>query len=236
MNEQKEYTRLFNKKMMKKFMYVLVMLMMMMFAEGKGVMAQYDAKAKKILDAMSTKYQSIPSFSANITYTLENKEDDIYESFEGEIGIKGEKFRLVAIEQEIIINDGNVWTYLVDENEVNIDTFDPEEDDVTPSNIYNLYKSGYKYMLFGEKTIDGENYDIVDMSPEDKESDYFRIRLVISKNNKVLRRFTLFAKSGNHYIYDITEFNSKANLPDSYFVFDINKHKDVEVIDLRIDN
>ena len=219
--------------MMKKLMYVLVMLMM--FA-GKGVMAQYDAKAKKILDAMSNKYQSIHSFSANITYTLENKEDDIYESFEGEIGIKGEKFRLVASEQEIIINDGNVWTYLAEENEVNIDTYDPEEDDVTPSNIYNLYKSGYKYILFGEKTIDDEIYDIVDLSPEDKDSDYFHIRLFISKNNKVLRRFTLFAKSGNHYIYDISDFNPKANLPDSYFVFDARKHKDVEVIDLRIDN
>lgn len=219
--------------MMKRFVYVFVMLMM--FA-GHGVMSQYDAKTKTILDAMSNKYQSIPSFSATITYTLENKEDDIYESFEGGIGIKGDKFRLIASEQEIIINDGNVWTYLADENEVNIDTYDPEEDDVTPSNIYDLYKSGYKYILFGENTIDGEKYDIVDLSPEDKDSDYFRIRLVISKNNKVLRRFILFAKSGNHYIYDITDFNSKANLPDSYFVFDTNKYKDVEVIDLRIDN
>ena len=34
--------------------------------------AQYDAKAKKVLDAMSAKYKSIPSFKAKISQHLEN--------------------------------------------------------------------------------------------------------------------------------------------------------------------
>ena len=203
---------------------------------GYHARAQYDPDARKILDGMSEKYQAIPSFSANIVYTLENVEDDLHESFEGEIGIKDDKFRLIADEQEIIINKNTVWTYLAEENEVNIDDYRPEDEDVTPSNIYNIYKKGYKYMLFGEEAIDGKNYSVVDLSPEDKDSDYFRIRLFIGKGDFVLRKFVMYAKSGNRYIYDIKDFNPNANLQDSYFIFDPGKYDNIDVIDLRIDN
>ena len=32
----------------------------------------------------------------------------------------------------------------------------------------------------------------------------------------------MFADSGNRYIYDIKNFNPEANLPESYFIFDID--------------
>lgn len=217
---------------MKRIVFVFVGLLLL----GSGTKAQYDPDARKILDRMSEKYQAIPSFSASIVYTLENTEDDIHESFEGEIGIKKEKFRLIAAEQEIIINNNTVWTYLAEENEVNIDTYDPEIEDVTPSNIYNIYQDGYKYILFGEEVIDGKSYSVIDLAPEDTDSDYFRIRLFIGTNDPVLRRFTLYAKSGNRYIYDIKNFNPTVNLPDSYFIFDVTRYEGIDVIDLRIDN
>jgi outer membrane lipoprotein-sorting protein len=200
------------------------------------VQAQYDAEAKKILDKMSAKYKSIPSFTASITYSLDNDEDDIHDSFSGTIGIKGEKFRMFATEQEIIINDGTVWTFLAEENEVNIDSYSPDEEDVTPSNIYSIYQDGYKYMLFGEETIKGKVYQVVDLSPEDVDGDYFRIRLYIGKSDSILKKFTMYAKSGNRYTYELSDFNPKAALKDDYFVFDASQYEEVEVIDLRMDN
>jgi len=198
-------------------------------------MAQRDPDAKKVLDAMSETYKTVHSFTADIIYSLVNVEDDINESFEGKIGVKQDKFRMVAEEQEIIISEGNVWTYLVEENEVNIDTYDPDESDISPSNIYTLYKKGYKYILFGQESIRGVSYNVVDLSPDDKDNEYFRIRLMINKSNNYLRMFTLYAKSGNRYIYEINNFNPNANLSDRYFVFDESSYKDVEVIDLRME-
>ena len=203
---------------------------------GGVTQAQYDADAKEVLDNMSAKYKSIESFTANIIYTLDNEEDDIHDSFQGEIGIKGDKFKMHAKEQEIIINEGDVWTYLADENEVNIDNYSPDEEDITPSNIYSIYQKGYKYMLFGQETLEGKLYQVVDLSPEDKDSDYFRIRLYIGSADSILKKFTMYARSGNKYSYNINDFDQKAALADSYFVFDPSKYDDVEVIDLRIDN
>jgi len=199
------------------------------------VSGQYDPKAKKVLDGMSDTYHNISSFTANIIYSMQNEEDDIDDSFEGKIGVKQDKFRLIAEDQEIIINDGNIWTYLSEENELSIDTYNPDDDDVTPSNIYTLYMKGYKYILYSEEPLNGIIHYVVDMSPEDKESEYFRIRLYINKSNSYLKKFILYAKSGNRYGYEINNFNPKANLSDQYFVFDEENHKDVEVIDLRMD-
>jgi outer membrane lipoprotein carrier protein len=214
-------------------MYCLSFLLILF---GGVTQAQYDADAKEVLDNMSAKYKSIDSFTATIIYTLDNEEDDIHDSFQGEIGIKGDKFKMHAKEQEIIINEGDVWTYLADENEVNIDNYSPDEEDITPSNIYSIYQKGYKYMLFGQETLEGKLYQVVDLSPEDKDSDYFRIRLYIGSSDSILKKFTMYAQSGNKYSYNINDFDQKAALADSYFVFDPSKYDDVEVIDLRIDN
>lgn len=196
--------------------------------------AQYEQAARNILDNMSEKYQTIHSFTADISYTLEN--EDFSDSFEAEIGMKGDAFRLTAENQEIIINNNTSWTYLTDENEVNISDYDPDSEEVSPSNIYNLYKSGYKYMVFGEETLKGKACNVVDLSPEEKDSDYFRIRLYIGKTDSILRKFVMYEKSGNRYIYDITNFNSNVNLPDSFFIFDVSQYKDIIVTDLRIGN
>ncbi len=216
----------------KNWIAVLVLLVL-----GSGIaQAQYEEDAKLVLDKMSAKYKKIASFSASITYALDNDEDDIHDSFTAKIGIKGTKFRMLAEGQEIIITDGTIWSYLSEENEVNIDDYTPDDDDVTPSNIYTIYKKGYKYMIFGEEKIDGKLYDVVDLSPEKEDGDYFRIRLYLGKTNSILRRFAMYAKSGNRYTYDITDFNQNVGLSDDYFVFNPSNYEDVEVVDLRIDN
>src|SRR5688572_9189538 len=98
--------------------------------------AQYDPKALEILDAMSKKYKSIPAFEANISYTLTNETEKINEEFKGKISVKGDKYKLVLPEQEVINNGTTMWTYLPEAIEVNIDTYDPNSDDLNPSKFY----------------------------------------------------------------------------------------------------
>src|SRR5687767_3815625 len=96
----------------------------------KMTFAQYDPKALETLDAMSKKYKSIPSFEANISYTLTNEVDKVNEEYKGKITVKGDKYKLVLPEQEVINNGTTMWTYLPEAKEVNIDTYDPTSDDI----------------------------------------------------------------------------------------------------------
>ena len=195
--------------------------------------AQYDPKAFEILEAMSNKYKAIPAFEANISYTLSNDVEKISEEFKGRISVKGDKFKLVLPEQEVINNGVTVWTYLPEAKEVNIDNFDPNADEVSPSKFYDIYKKGYKYLYLQEQTEGGVVCEIVDLVPEKKDAQYFKVRMNIVKKDKSIQSWTMFDKSGNRYKYTIAKFAPNAKIDDTFFTFDPKKYPGVEVIDLR---
>ena len=210
--------------------YVLVFLLVVV---AKIASAQYDPKALEILEAMSKKYKAIAAFEANLTSALTNETEGIKEEFKGKITVKGDKFKLLLEDQEIINNGTTVWTYLPAAKEVNIDNFDPKSDDINPVKIFDIYKKGFKYLYLGEKTEAGLVLEEVDLVPEKKNAQYFKIKMLISKKDKSIQSWTMFDKSGNRYKYLITKFVSNVKVDDSFFAFDAKKYPGVEVIDLR---
>ena len=195
--------------------------------------AQYDPKALEILDAMSKKYKSIPSFEANFSVVLTNDVEKINETFKGKMTVKGDKFRMVLPEQEVINNGSTIWTYLPDAKEVNIDNYDPSSEDVNPSKIYDLYKKNFKYLYLQERIEGGVMCEEIDLVPEKKDAQFFKIKMLINKKTKNVQSWTMFDKGGNRYKYSITAFTPDANVEDTYFSFDPKKYPGVEVIDLR---
>jgi outer membrane lipoprotein carrier protein len=198
-----------------------------------SVSAQYDPKALEILDAMSKKYRSIPAFEANITCNLSNDVDKVNDEFKGKITVKGDKFRMVLPEQEVINNGATIWTYLPEAKEVNIDNYDPSSEDINPSKIHEVYKKGYKYLYLQDKTDGGVMCEEIDLVPEKKDAQYFKIKMFINKKEKTVQSFTLFDKGGNRYKYTVSKFTPNAKVEDSFFTFDPKNYPGVEVIDLR---
>jgi outer membrane lipoprotein-sorting protein len=213
---------------MKKSILAILMLVFV-----KISMAQYDPKALETLDAMSKKYKAIPAFEANISCVMTNDVEKVNEEFKGKITVKGDKFRMTLPEQEVINNGTTTWTYLPEAKEVNIDNYDPNSDEVNPSKIYEIYKKNYKYLYLEEKTEGGVLVEVIDLVPEKKDAQYFKIRMNIGKKDRNVQSFILFDKSGNKYKYSISKFNPNANIADNFFTFDPKKYPGVEIIDLR---
>ncbi|GCC51654.1 outer membrane lipoprotein carrier protein LolA [Chryseotalea sanaruensis] len=195
--------------------------------------SQYDAKALETLEAMSKKYKAIPAFEANITSTMTNETEGIKEEFKGKITVKGDKFRLALEDQEIINNGVTVWTYLPAAKEVNIDNYDPGSDEINPSKIYEAYKKGFKYIYLTDKTENGVLCEEIDLIPEKRDAQYFKIKMMIGKKDKNIQSWTMFDKSGNKYKYTINKFTPNAAITDAFFTFDAKKYPGIEVIDLR---
>lgn len=213
---------------MKKSILALVLLVL-----TKVSMAQYDPKALEILDAMSKKYRSIPAYEASFSCLLTNDVEKINEEFKGKVTVKGDKFRMVIPEQEVINNGTTTWTYLPEAKEVNIDNYDPNSNDVNPSKIYEIYKKNCKYLYLEDKNEGGVMCEIVDLVPEKKDAQYFKIRMSINKKDKSIQSWTMFDKGGNKYKYTITKFVQNVSVDDNFFTFDPKKYPGVEVIDLR---
>ncbi|MEM9858319.1 MAG: outer membrane lipoprotein carrier protein LolA [Bacteroidota bacterium] len=198
-----------------------------------NLFGQYDPQARTILDNMSDKVRAIDAYSADISNSLVNEIDGINDTFEGKIIVQADKYKLELDEQVVINNGTTVWTYLPDVNEVNIDNYDPDEDEITPSKIYDAYKEGYKYILMGEETKNGALCSVIDLVPNDKDSQFYKIKLFIAKKDNLLKGWTMFERSGNKYLYEIKNFNSSISVKNSDFEFDATKYPGVDIIDLR---
>jgi outer membrane lipoprotein carrier protein len=208
-------------------------LVVLLLSVSASLRAQYDPKALEILEAMSKKYKAIPSFEASFSYTLTNETEKINEEFKGKMMVKGDKYRLSLPEQEVINNGTTVWTYLPEAKEVNIDNFDPNSEDINPSKFFEIYKKGFKYLYLEDKTEGGVVCEVVDLVPEKRDAQYFKVRMNIVKKDKSIHSWIMFDKAGNLYKYSITKFNAAAKIEDATFTFDTKKYPGVEVVDLR---
>lgn len=190
--------------------------------------AQYDPEALAVLDAMSAKYQNIEAFKAAFSQRIVNENAGIDESMAGDVTIKDTKF-LLEISGQQIFNDGeNVYNYNKDIGEVTISKYEPDGEEIAMSNIYELYKKGFKYILMATQA-NGDR--VVELDPEDRDKSYYKIQMTISAKDE-LKGFTVYEKSGNQYFYSINSLK-KVSVNDSFFTFDSTKYPDVEVLDFR---
>ncbi|MGC4022737.1 MAG: outer membrane lipoprotein carrier protein LolA [Cyclobacteriaceae bacterium] len=199
----------------------------------KSASAQYDPKALEVLDAMSKKYKSVTAFEATLKSTLENESSGVKDDFKGKITVKGDKYRLELPEQHVYNNGSTVWTYMPEQKEVNIDNYDQKSDDLNPTKFYDMYKSGFKYLLVGDKTENGVICDEIDLVPEKKNAQYFKIKMLIAKKDKSVISWVMFDRGGNKFKYTITKFTPNVKVDDSFFSFDKKKFPGVHEEDLR---
>lgn len=213
---------------MKKFVFLIFSLLVV-----QVTFAQYDAQALATLDAMSKKYKAYTSFEANITTTMTNETEGVKEEYKGKITVKGDKYKLVMSEQEIINNGTTQWTYIPAAKEVTVDNYDATSDEINPSKIYEIYKKGFKYLHNGEHTEAGVVVEEIDLVPEKKDAQFFKIKMLITKKDRSIQSWTMMDKSGNKYKYTISKFTPNVTVADTFFVFDAKKYPGVDVTDLR---
>jgi outer membrane lipoprotein-sorting protein len=83
-----------------------------------------------------------------------------------------------------------------------------------------------------QKKEGGQMYDVIDLTPENKNNQIYKIRLMVNRKDRSIRSFKTFEKNGNRYNYLITNF-TPVDVDEKTFVFDKSKYRNVEVVDLR---
>lgn len=197
--------------------------------------AQYDAKAKQILDNVSTKTKSYSTIKVDYMLTHENIQENIKESSQGTLELKGSKYKLGFMGNTIFCDAKTVWTFMKSSNEVNISTVEEGGEDVfNPATMLTIYEKGFKYKFIQERFEAGRALYVIDLFPEkvDKTS-YSKIRLNIDKDKNQIIQLQYFSKDENRFIIDVKKFEPNVALSDALFVFDKTKYPGVEVVDLR---
>lgn len=213
--------------MMKK-LFILIALM------PGFIFAQNTEKAKEILDKVTAKTKTYETIKADFSFTLENLQEEIEEAYQGNIVIKGDKYKAHLMDVDTYFDGKTQWTHMIDAKEVNVDEPDPEdESSLNPASIFTMYQSGFKYAYIGEKTTDGIAVYAIDLFPINRDKPFSRISLEIKKDDLQLFRIKQVGKDGNNYTIVVKKFVVNTAVDNSIFAFDKTAHPDVVVIDMR---
>lgn len=206
-----------------------------LFCVTQPAMAQTDAKAKTVLDAVTKKVKELKSFKANFTFKLTGgKAGSVTDTKKGTVSIKGQQYHVTLDGQEIICDTKTVWTYNKEAKEVQVSTYNPSEQSMSPAKLLtNFYDKEYNYSYKSEQKEQGKNCDRIELTPKTASQKVLKIELLVDKTTNMIAGGTYWEKNGNKYQYSISNFTPNANIPDTYFTWDAKAHPGVETVDLR---
>ena len=194
--------------------------------------AQKGKKAIQILDQVIEKNESYENIEVEFTYKMENPEAGIDESKTGILLVKGDKYRL-NIEDQIVISDGlNLYTLLIEDEEVMINSIEENSDAITPNNLLSSYKTNYKCKYVKEDRLLGKTVQIIELTPL-KGRTFTKITVIVNKELQQILSFSIYDKNGSMYSYLIDKFTPNIKLDPNTFVFTEDDYPDFEIVDMR---
>lgn len=200
-----------------------------------NVSGQNAPLGKDIVNAFSFKMQNLTSLMAKFSFTLENLQEKITDTHEGEIVVKGKKYNLELMGMQSYYDGVTKWQYNKEANEVTISKPTIIEggffDD--PTKLFKDYEKNFKSKFIGEQVVKGRNIYEIELYPIDLKTPYSKLNLTFDKKTLEPVQIKYQGKDGNNYIILVKVFRSNVIVRDERFTFEPKKHKGIEIIDMR---
>ncbi len=199
------------------------------------IFAQENPDATQAVKDFSQKMQTVKTINASFTFTLENLQEKITDTHQGKIIAKGNKYFLEMMGMEIYFDGTTKWQYIKEANEVTVSKQTTNDggflDD--PSKLFKDYDKNFKSKFIGEHKDKNRTIYELDFFPKDLNLPYSAVKLQFDRNTlePVLIRYQ--GKDGNNYIIKVKTFKSNLPVRDERFTFEPQKHKGIEIIDMR---
>lgn len=214
---------------MKQITLILTLLFVTLAAQ-----AQESSKAKAILDRAYNAYTASEGIKLSFKLYVTDSNGDAYRPETGTAMVKGDKFRITTNSVDTWFDGKTQWVLIKDVNEVNITNPTNEEvATISPLALLGMYKNGYTLRNPVSKTINGKSAHVIEMIPAKSNKEFVSVSVAIDKKSNTILQVNLKLKNGMTNKIDITKYIDNYKFANSDFVFDKNKHKGVEIIDLR---
>src|SRR5215204_7634467 len=212
---------------MKRF-YTILVLLIGVITIKTNAQATNDPDAKKVLDGVSAKFKTYKTVKSTFTFKTENAAGKALSSKNGTVWIKGNKYKVTIVGQEIFCDGLNVWNYDKSSNEVTITKFDNNSSGLTPQKMFtNFYDKDFLYKLNGEKKQGTKTLQEIEMTPTDKSKPFHKVYVYVDKTGKTLSSTKVMEKSGTRYSYTVNALTPNGTIDDKQFVFDAKKYAGV---------
>lgn len=221
---------------MRKILPILLLIPFALIAQN----AFDDKDATALLKASSAKYKSFASIAADFTLTTISPKrnptdaDAKYTQIQkGKVHLKGNKFKLSLMGNDMICDGKNIWTIIAKSKECQLNEYEESKEIFSPTKIFNLYENGFAYQTKEKKELKGRKITIIEMTPTNKKVSFFKIDAGIDETTKEILEIKVYEKNGTRYIYTLDKVNTDISLTDSFFSFDSKLYPGIKIVDLR---
>ena len=194
-----------------------------------------DPAAEPYLNSLSQLLDPKKVFQVKFKYEIESKTEGVKMNDNGSVIVKGQKYKLILDESEMLYNGEKLWVY----NKTNAEVYlsSPKENNVDqmildPFRLLSRYKEFYKYRLKDDLIINNISYVHLELYPENLETSYSILRIYINKKNNQLYSLELQQKNGIFYRIFVNEIQNNIKADDSEFTWNSSLHPDVLEIEM----
>ncbi|MBO5664317.1 MAG: outer membrane lipoprotein carrier protein LolA [Bacteroidales bacterium] len=197
--------------------------------------AQSQQNAIDLLNRAANAYEQSQGITAAFKIRTFDSSKSLQTEIEGSIAMQASRFYLeVPDEMKAWFDGRDLWTLIINAQEVNLSTPSPEELlMLNPVNIFSLYKQGYQSRLLGDKQSGKQSLSGIELKAQEASAEISRIVIYVDKNKLHPAEIVIYQRDGNHAIINIYQYQTNQNHPNSRFLFPQKDYPMVEVIDLR---
>jgi outer membrane lipoprotein carrier protein len=216
---------------LKKILSILVLIGISSTFLGQSLESE-DLKCEKILQEVSDNIQK--NNASKFNFKLEIKSEDINEIQNGYALIEKEKFYYRTEEREVICDGINVWTYLPEDNECYIDLLEDLDNTLNPSEIFTLWKEGFKFKYMNKTIVNNQTIHKIKMFPSQPDkSNFHTIIMKINESLKLITEASVKTKDGVNIKTTISKLTKNPKINTEQFSWAAESHPNSDEIDNR---
>ncbi|QCX53651.1 outer membrane lipoprotein carrier protein LolA [Elizabethkingia sp. JS20170427COW] len=197
----------------------------LIIASGLMLAQKTDAKAKNILDHVSSYYKSKKNTYFKFIFSSNHKRET------GIFYNQGEKYKLKIMGVEQIYDGNKVYNINGEEHEVTIAKSSDSEVMFSPLSYLESYKKGYSLQYLGKKTLAGKKVDLIKMIPTSNNGIKY-VNLYIDSVRNHLVKLEQYTTDGGTSTIQITKYVENQNLSSNLFHFNKANYKNYLITEL----
>lgn len=189
-----------------------------------------DAKAKSILDAVSSNYKAKNNVYFKFVYgTGHNKK--VTKTEPGIFYSAQDKYKLKIMGTEQIFDGNKVYNISTEDQEVTVAKPTPDYQIFSPLNYVEEYKKGYNVKYLGKITVNGVKTDHIKLIPTNNNG-IKEVNLFVNDAKKQLVKLEQFSADNSVSVIAISDYKENQTLSNSMFSFDKNQYKNYLITEL----
>ncbi len=189
-----------------------------------------DAKAKTMLEAVSSQYKSKNNVYLKFVYGTGSGKK-VTKTEPGIFYSAKDKYKLKIMGTEQIFDGNKIYNISAEDQEVTIAKPTGDEQMFSPLNYIDEYKKGYNVKYVGKIKVNGVNADQIKLTPI-KNNGIKEVNIFVNDAKKQLVKLEQFSTDNSVSVIAISEYKENQTLNNSMFSFDKNQYKNYIVTEL----